>query len=462
MKRIKFCLSFTLLLIGFCLSSCQKDDEFKFSDKSLNNSELKTILLQKGYEFNDRGNLLINDLVRQTVSLDLSETKITNLSGLELFPNLKELNLSKNGYGPVFDFSVLPDQITGVDLRGNPIRKYDNLIQINISENGDETVVKQRSLTKLYLPAEARDNMTDIVRFYRHNKASNPDIQMENTQSELEPYTTLRTIPDASLRTWLKTQFSDLFEGESIDIAKRIGNSQRSTNIYISPLLGVTNIGSLEGIQYIVENPYWEGTTILIALESPAKMPPLSIGKSVTLFQVSNLIISEEGLDFASANSLTNVSFNSIRDLKNIDLRQLKIWGQRGVAIEKDPLQGSQLSVVDCPDVAEISLPAKKNLDINMLALEGLPKLKILDLSGIEMVNTLSIGDLSATYKLIYPELTVFSGVNNQTYFSCTKSIYDRASTKAFIDKFYTKATPKKLGVSLIMQGSGEGYLWWQ
>ncbi|EXY65686.1 hypothetical protein M085_1836, partial [Bacteroides fragilis str. 3986 N(B)19] len=41
----------------------------------MKNSELKTILQQKGYQFNEQGNLLLDDLANNTTTLDLSGTK---------------------------------------------------------------------------------------------------------------------------------------------------------------------------------------------------------------------------------------------------------------------------------------------------------------------------------------------------------------------------------------------------
>ena len=113
--------SLIMPLVAFCflgLSSCSDDNGPSYSSTTLKNTELMNILKSKGYTFSQDGKLEINDLVKSTVSLDLSGTKLSDFSGLDILPNLKEVKLSNNGYGPTFDFAQLPAQITGVDLTG--------------------------------------------------------------------------------------------------------------------------------------------------------------------------------------------------------------------------------------------------------------------------------------------------------------------------------------------------------
>lgn len=133
-----------------------------------------TILKGKGYQFDENGKMLLDDKANSTTSLDLSGTKVDTaaLKELSVFPNLKELNLSSNGYGETFDFSVLPAQITGIDLTNNDIYNYDNLVKVTVEENGDETVENVHNITKLYLPEEAKYNIAQLMRFYRQNKSA--------------------------------------------------------------------------------------------------------------------------------------------------------------------------------------------------------------------------------------------------------------------------------------------------
>lgn len=81
------------------LASCSSDDVVvKYSTNALKNTELMNILKQKGYQFDKDGKLELNDLAEKTTALDLSGTKLKDLSGLDILPNLKEVKLSNNGY----------------------------------------------------------------------------------------------------------------------------------------------------------------------------------------------------------------------------------------------------------------------------------------------------------------------------------------------------------------------------
>ena len=87
MNNLRNYLGLSALTMGLCLMSCNDDNTPSYSQTTMKNSELKTILQQKGYQFNEQGNLLLDDLANNTTTLDLSGTKLFNLSELafELF-----------------------------------------------------------------------------------------------------------------------------------------------------------------------------------------------------------------------------------------------------------------------------------------------------------------------------------------------------------------------------------------
>ena len=186
------------LCLGF--ASCSSDDDApSYSNVAVSNSELMTILKAKGYQFDENGKMLLDDKANSTTSLDLSGTKVDTaaLKELSVFPNLKELNLSSNSYGPVFHIASLPLQITGLDLQGNDIYDFDGLVTAKV-ENDEVKATILHEFTKLYLPASCKYNVEDLMPFYTENEAENKtvDMQMVNDKGSLEKYNTL--IPQLS------------------------------------------------------------------------------------------------------------------------------------------------------------------------------------------------------------------------------------------------------------------------
>ena len=164
MKTKKILLPLVALFVLGLSSCCDEKEGLTYSSTVLKNSELKTILTSKGFSFDKDGKLELNNLATSTVSLDLSNTKLKDLSGLDILPNLKEVKLSNNDYGPVFDFSTLPSQITSVDLTGNNIYDFEGLVETK-TENDELKTTVLHPLKKLYLPTSAKYNVEDLMPF---------------------------------------------------------------------------------------------------------------------------------------------------------------------------------------------------------------------------------------------------------------------------------------------------------
>lgn len=435
-------MAFAMLLIG---ASCSDDDNTpSYSAGAVQNTELKTILVQRGYTFNEDGNLLLDDLANNTTTLDLSGTQISTdaLAELSMFPNLTDVDLSDNGYGPAFDFAKLPEQITGIDLTGNEIYDYDNLVSVVVEENGDETVTNLHEITKLYLPETAKENIEDLVRFYRQNKeaitAGTIDMKMTDVDGNLQTYTTLRDVPDANLLTYLQTNFADLFNGDQIDLSKRLGLDQKTKELLVSPTDDVSNF---EGIQYLIGNLSWEGSKFGLyaaEVENVASMPNVKVGKSITQIILQN--IEMEAIDLSNATNLVNVWIQNIPGLQKLDLSYSTIWGQRDKETESNETYGSNLMVLGCPALKEIKLPEKDELKVNTIDIESLDALETFDMSNVKMLSNIAIGDLNNDFNLVYPELTIFYNEDGRagTTFACSESTFYRESTQAFLKANYT------------------------
>lgn len=458
-KTLILCLGLATTL-GFV--SCSEEEGFTYSTNPIENTALKDILVQKGYQFDANGKLLLDDLANNTTTLDLSGTQISTdaLSDLSILPNLKEVDLSENGYGPAFDFSKLPEQITGVDLTGNEIYDYDNLAELD----ADENVNVLRTFTKLYLPKEAKGNCTDLMYFYVGNEegiiSGAIDMQMANDNGALQKYTTLRDVPDEALRTALQNSFSSLFEGEQIDISNYLSLEQRTAGIQI-----MGNISDFEGLQYIIQHPSWQGASItFMSLATDAKAPAFKPGSEVSRLYIMNVDMSE-GMDLSEATGVRMVTMGNVKGLKTLDLSHSTVFGQRGMEVEIDPFTGSGVFVIDSPDLEEILLPSTSALHAGTVDIECLPSLKTFDLTRFAGIRDLIIGDLPDSYDLVYPTLVDFSSTNNMTTFACSQNTWEKEATKNFVETYYTNADPKRLGSSAILSSAnnvgGTAAFWW-
>lgn len=444
MKIFKNFIGLAALALCLGFASCDSDDDApSYSNAAVSNSELMTILKAKGYQFDENGKMLLDDKANSTTSLDLSGTKVDTaaLKELSVFPNLKELNLSSNGYGETFDFSVLPAQITGIDLTNNDIYNYDNLVKVTVEENGDETVEPLHNITKLYLPEKAKYNIAQIMRFYRQNKSAidggTMDVEMQNGNGSLEKYNTLREIPNETLRECLKENYAELFSGDKINIENYILDGKQKIN----PLKLEKDIDNYEGIQYVIQNPYWEGASIAIsAPKKVTKLPVLNISEKINTLSLLNVDV--QAINVPANSILRYIWFSNVNSLKSIDLSKSVVFGQRSGKEELDGTVGSCIMACDCPSLESIILPEKDELRINYLDIECLPKLKDFDMAKFVAVNCLMIGDLPQSYNLVYPNLKEFDYTDfGATMFSISENSYNfyKKATTDFITKYYVK-----------------------
>lgn len=435
MKRLStFMGKLALLMLGVCFfAACSDDDGPSYSTATVQNTELLSILkdAKYGLTFNENGNLLLDDAAKNITKLDLSGTKLSPaaLSELSILPNLTDVDLSNNDYSISFDFSNLPSQITGVDLTGNELYEFPGLVNIETQENGDEKVTVLHPLTKLYLPEGAKYNCNEIVAFYQNT--SGVDMQMQNEKGVLSSYNTLREVPDAITRANLQAVFPSMFEGNSIDISKRLVKSdERSKNVSITES-GVT---SVEGVEYILMNKGYQGVQVSLVATEKCKMPYLKLDEKFTQYVTKNVSVSN--LDISEAVNLCVIQITSDEGLKELDLSHLKKFGQRGYDTECSFNDGSSLYLVDCENLKTLTLPSKATIT-PYVVLCVLPSLESIDLSNFGYINALTMGNLpKATIK--YPVFTQW-GDFDSALFAITEEIYNKEETKPFLDLYHEK-----------------------
>ena len=434
------------LCLGF--ASCGSDDDApSYSNAAVSNSELMTILKGKGYQFDENGKMLLDDKANSTTSLDLSGTKVDTaaLKELSVFPNLKELNLSSNGYGPVFHIASLPSQITGLDLQGNDIYDFDGLVTAKV-ENDEVKATILHEFTKLYLPASCKYNVEDLMPFYTQNEAENKtvDMQMVNDKGSLEKYNTLREIPDEYFRAYLKMKFASLFADDThIDISKPMKNNEQGESL----TLGLTNqfadvnkIQSISGIECFINNPYYQPFFVSIAINNNVLFETkyLDLHSNIKGLMLNN-VNTTEGINFANATSLVTLILTHNDGIKEADLSNTLISAQD--IKDFDATLQNNIAIKYCKNLETLLLPKTDKGVVNTCELIQLPKLKAVDLSSIKGLETLALVVLP-NCSITYPNLKYTYYSQDKTLvelsefdyilFAISEDVYKMESTKNF------------------------------
>lgn len=448
MKIFKNFIGLAALALCLGFASCSSDDDApSYSNVAVSNSELMTILKAKGYQFDENGKMLLDDKANSTTSLDLSGTKVDTaaLKELSVFPNLKELNLSSNGYGPVFHIASLPSQITGLDLQGNDIYDFDGLVTAKV-ENDEVKATILHEFTKLYLPASCKYNVEDLMPFYTQNEAENKtvDMQMVNDKGSLEKYNTLREIPDEYFRAYLKMKFASLFADDThIDISKPMKNNEQGESL----TLGLTNqfadvnkIQSISGIECFINNPYYQPFFVSIAINNNVLFETkyLDLHSNIKGLMLNN-VNTTEGINFANATSLVTLILTHNDGIKEADLSNTLISAQD--VKDFDATLQNCIGIKYCKNLETLLLPKTDKGVVNTCELIQLPKLKSVDLSsikGLEILSLVVLPNCSITYPNLkytyYSQDKTLVELSEFDYilFAISEDVYKMESTKNF------------------------------
>ena len=448
MKIFKNFIGLAALALCLGFASCSSDDDApSYSNVAVSNSELMTILKAKGYQFDENGKMLLDDKANSTTSLDLSGTKVDTaaLKELSVFPNLKELNLSSNGYGPVFHIASLPSQIIGLDLQGNDIYDFDGLVTAKV-ENDEVKATILHEFTKLYLPASCKYNVEDLMPFYTQNEAENKtvDMQMVNDKGSLEKYNTLREIPDEYFRAYLKMKFASLFADDThIDISKPMKNNEQGESL----TLGLTNqfadvnkIQSISGIECFINNPYYQPFFVSIAINNNVLFETkyLDLHSNIKGLMLNN-VNTTEGINFANATSLAALILTHNDGIKEADLSNTLISAQD--IKDFDATLQNNIAIKYCKNLETLLLPKTDKGVVNSCELIQLPKLKSVDLSsikGLEILALVVLPNCSITYPNLkytyYSQDKTLVELSEFDYilFAISEDVYKMESTKNF------------------------------
>lgn len=425
---------FGIAAMALCLglASCSDDDELQFSQAQVTNSELKTILEQNGLHFDDQGHLLLDEAANNLKALDLSGKKISDYKELSVLPNLVELNLSNNEFGPTFDFGILPSQIKVLDLTGNEIYEVANLADIN-EQTGAVTL--KLDFDKLTLPETAKYDCYELPQYFITDK----EVDMK---LGTKAYSNLREVPDANTLAILKASFKSLFDGDKIDISRRLVDPKQKM-AEINTLLmpdGQTSadVTSVEGVEYVAMNKGYEGGTIQLGAGKECILPYIKIGKSVSKFTTST--VATQIVDFSEAENITCVWFSNNTGIQEIDLSASKKLGQRSYAEENGAMKNeSTIDIINCENFKSLKLPKAAKI-VNSIQVGLCPNLESLDLSGLRSLSIATFATLPKC-KISYPQYD-FSLRPAEGYarhcFGISPDMWEKhPETKEMLDKYH-------------------------
>ncbi|MCO6024922.1 hypothetical protein NG821_03515 [Prevotella cerevisiae] len=429
-------------ILGF--SACNNDsDGPTYPNVPMTNDSLIQVLKDKGFKFNDKNQLLLDDKALKTDSLDLSRTKLKNFTGLDQLPNLRAVNLQNNDYKFSVDVSTLPSQVVDLDLRNNDIYEVKGLSNTTlVKDYGFGNCIIMHEFDQLYLPENVKYDQDQLVAFYARNKSDKKTvyINLADAKGKLTPYNTFRSVPDRKLRQYLYNHFSQVFtvtdnKDTLIDLSKTFSSDDQSS----APIAPTFQPSTFDGFQYIWNNPTYTGTTLMVnAGPNDQDIPDLKVNPqaSVLKFNHVNFV---NGLDLSQATNLYHLEMYSCKGVKTIDLSNSNLFGQRAYATETVGPDVSTIDVEGCDDIEEIKYPELATVvEVNRFVL--LPHLKALDLSGLEFFGNLELGDLDAC-KIKYPTIQysivdgkiVNDGKLDNSLFGIYDDVYQKAETQPFI-----------------------------
>lgn len=439
-----------MIIINIGFTSCSDDDDIDCKGVEITNTELKAILQQKGFTFNEEGKLIQNEKVVNTTVLDLSNCNLSDISGLQVFPKLADVDLSGNKFMMKFDFSVLPSTINSVNLTGNEIYEYPGLVDIKTEENGDETITVLREMKKLHLPEGAKYNMDELPAFYKENeaaiKAGSIDMKMVNSAGLLVSYHTLREVPDSKARELLKASFPSIFNGDNIDLSKKlIKPDEKIAEVFLS------GCESVEGAEYIINNKSYAGGAFTLIATEYTVMPYLKVSPTITYIALEH-VNTPNGIDFSNATGLFDIHIWNNQEIETLDLSTSETFGQRPLEIDFFGTTPSWINIEGCNKIKDIIFPkaADKCCRVHLAYLPELGELNLSQFATMSDISFTHIPKCKITY--LSPQYWVYGNSiddeKGRMTFAITEDIYEKQEIKDFLDKHQERLMKRRVTVN--------------
>ena len=386
-KRITIISILIVLLISFSViiyasgAIITNPTTITFADKNLYETMKKQFKSKKiAYNENDTEQTIevsIDDIsnIAELNLQGVSDTKISNLTGLEQFANLTTLNLSGNAITNSDSISGL-SKIQNLNLSDNPtnesilktVSKLTSLKELNMSNtqlSGDQ-LSNLKSLTNLQKLIISKNNISTVESISSLTGLTSLDISVNKSFTDFKQLTVFTKLTELNVSGTGITTFSGSGSTTVHDGIELLTNLEK---LYAQDNLSMTSSG-LNSIYATYNNgketvPYLQNIKVinLNSIGISGKRPTISFSNFTKLTTLEELHL--------ASNDITSLSgIAKLENLKYIDLANNKIQSsQMQSFIQKKTVNGE--SVVQTENTLKankIDLRGNEIIDISMFA----------------------------------------------------------------------------------------------
>ena len=159
----------------------------------------------------------------------------------------------------------------------------------------------------------------------------------------------------------------------------------------------VEKIASIEGIEYFVNNPFYESFYVFIDVQtSTEETKQFECHRLSPRQNVKGLVVEKTnfigGLDLSDATALSSLGISNNPSVTSLDLTNTAFLNQD--TKDFDVTMSNFLDCRDCENLEEIKIKADNKKVTDQVILANLPKLKSIDLQSIEAIGALVLCQL--------------------------------------------------------------------
>lgn len=308
-----FLIIFILLALSAIIYSATiEKTEITFQDNNLYQA-VKNVL-SKDIMSSDNGTKTITiatETLNGITSMDLRNSDISNLSGIEKFTNLSSIDLSRNNISDISPIISL-NNLTNLNLNDNPVSNLSelsnktNLTDLYLSNTGISNVSFLSNLVNLKTLDISSNNISNLQGLSLLNSLITLNVSSNRSLATLGEISTHDSIEDLNISS---TGITDISSIINLGNLKRL-NIGNLTGINVNPVLQTHKVGS-ETVPYLANLEMLDMRyTNRISFSSLAKLTKIK-----ELYMQGNSISSISGIYEMSNLQYLNLEDNNISDL---------------------------------------------------------------------------------------------------------------------------------------------------